>query len=53
MGTQFQRLTTPRAWGPEAVQAQSARNLEFPHFLSLAQLKLGKRLPESSSTRGP
>ena len=29
MGTQFQRLTTPRAWDPEAMQADSARNLEL------------------------
>ena len=28
MGTQFQRLTTPRAWGSEAVQADSAWNME-------------------------
>ena len=34
MGTQFQRLTTPRAWGPEAVQALSAWNLEAHHVFS-------------------
>ena len=28
MGTQFQGLTASRAWGPEAVQADLARNLE-------------------------
>ena len=40
MGTQFQRLTTPRAWGPEAVQADSARNLEAHHVISQARLQL-------------
>ena len=34
MGTQFQRLTASRAWGPEAVQADSARNLEAHHVFS-------------------
>ena len=40
MGTQFQRLTASRAWGPEAVQADSARNLEAHHVVSLARLQL-------------
>ena len=40
MGTQFQRLTTSRAWGPEAVQADSARNLEAHLVVSLARLQL-------------
>ena len=29
MGTQFQGLTASRAWGPEAVQADSTRNLDL------------------------
>ena len=33
MGTQFQRLTTPRALGPESVQADSAWNLEAHHVI--------------------
>ena len=40
MGTQFQRLTASRAWGPEAVQADSARNLEAHHVISQARLQL-------------
>ena len=52
MGTQFQRLTTPRAWDPEAVQADSARNLEAHHVVSQARLQLHERIPEDSSTRG-
>ena len=40
MGTQFQRLTASRAWVPEAVQADSARNLEAPHVVSQAWLQL-------------
>ena len=35
MGTQFQGLTASRAWGPEALQADSARNLEAQHVLQL------------------
>ena len=40
MGTQFQRLTASRTWGPEAVQADSARNLEAHHVVSQARLQL-------------
>ena len=36
MGTQIQRLTASRTWGPEAVQAESARNLEAHHIVSQA-----------------
>ena len=53
MGTQFQRLTAARAWGPEAVQAHTAWNLEAHHAVSQAGLHLPKRIPEASSTRGP
>ena len=52
MGTQFQRLTASRAWGPEAVQADSAWKLEAHHDVSHAQLQLPERIPEASSTRG-
>ena len=44
MGTQFQRLTASRAWGPEAVQADSARNLEAHHVVSQARLQLPRGL---------
>ena len=44
MGTQFQRLTASRAWGPEAVQADSARNLEAHRVVSQARLQLGRGL---------
>ena len=44
MGTQFQRLTASRAWGPEAVQADSARNLEAYHVVSQARLQLPRGL---------
>ena len=44
MGTQFQRLTASRAWGPEAVQADSARHLEAHHVVSLARLQLTRGL---------
>ena len=53
MGTQFQQLTTPRAWDGEAVQAASSWNLEAHHVVSQARLQLTKRIPEASSTRGP
>ena len=53
MGTQFQRLTTPGAWGPEAVQAHLAWNLEAHHVVSQARLQLPERNAEASSTRGP
>ena len=44
MGTQFHRLTASRAWGPEAVQADSARNLEAHHVVSQARLQLPRGL---------
>ena len=44
MGTHFQRLTASRAWGPEAVQAESARNLEAHHVVSQARLQLPRGL---------
>ena len=40
MGTQLKRLTAPRAWDPEAVQTDSARNLEAHHVVSHARLQL-------------
>ena len=40
MGTQFQGLIASRSWGPEAVQAESARNLEAQHVVSKAPLQL-------------
>ena len=52
MGTQFQRLKTPRAWDTEAVHADSAWNLEAHHVVSQAWLQLHERIPEASSTRG-
>ena len=52
MGPQFERLTTPRAWGPEAVQADSAWNLEAHHVVSEAWVQQCERIPEASSTRG-
>ena len=52
MGTQFQSLTTPRAWDPEAVQADSARILEAHDFIAQARLQLPERIPEASSTTG-
>ena len=52
MGTQFQRLTTPRAWGPEAVQADSAWNMEAQHDVSQSWLQVPERTEENSSTRG-
>ena len=44
MGTQFQRLTASRAWGPEAVQADLARNLEAHHVVFKARLHLPRGL---------
>ena len=44
MGTQFQRLTASRTWGPEAVQTDSARNLEPHHVVSQAGLQLPRGL---------
>ena len=52
MGTQMQRLTTPRALGPEALQADSAWNLEAHHVVSQARLQLPERIPEDNSTKG-
>ena len=37
MGTQFHRLTTPHAWGTEAVQVHLAWNLEAQHVVSQAR----------------
>ena len=47
MGTQFQRLTASRAWGQEAVQADSAWNLEAHYVVSQARMQLpsGLRRP--------
>ena len=45
--TQFQRLKTPRAWGPEAVQAHAAWNMEAHHVVSQAWLQLPERIPEA------
>ena len=53
MGTQFQRLTTQGAWGPEAVQAHLAWNLEAQHVVSQARLQLPEWIEEASSTRAP
>ena len=39
MGTQFQGLTASRAWGPEAVQADSSRNVEAHPVVSQARLQ--------------
>ena len=50
MGTQFHRLTASRAWGPEAVQADMARNLEAHHVVSQARLQLPEWIPQASST---
>ena len=47
MGTQFQCLKTRRAWGPEAVQAHVAWNLEAHHVVSQAWLQLPERIPEA------
>ena len=47
-----QGLTASRAWGPEALQADSARNLESQHVVSQAGLQLPKWIPEASSTTG-
>ena len=44
MGTQFQRLTASRAWGPETVQTDSARHLEAHHVVSQARLQLPRGL---------
>ena len=51
MGTQFQRLTASRAWGPEAVQADSARHLEAYHVISQARLQLPGGLPRPPRPR--
>ena len=53
MGMQHQSLTTPHAWGPEAVQAHTAWNMEAHHVISQARLQLSERIPETSPTRGP
>ena len=48
MGTQNQCLTTPQAWGQQAVQAHSACNLEAHTVLAQAQLHLPEGIPETS-----
>ena len=53
MGIQFQPLNKPRVWGPEAMQAHMAWNVEAQHVISQARLQLPQRIPEASSTRGP
>ena len=40
MRKKFEGLTASRAWGPKAVQADSARNLEAHHVFSKARLQL-------------
>ena len=52
MGTPCQSLTRPRAWGPEAVQADSAWKLQAHHVVSQARVQLTERIPEASSNRG-
>lgn len=52
MGSQYQHLTPPHAWGPEAVQAHSAWNLDAQLVISHGGLKLLERIPEPSSMRG-
>ena len=52
MGTLFQRLITPRALGPESVQADLAWNLEAHHVVSQARLQLPERILETFSIRG-
>ena len=52
MVTQFQRLKTRRAWGPEAVHADLAWNLESHHVVFDARLQLPKRIPDVPSTTG-
>ena len=52
MGNQFQRLTTPRNWGPEAVHTHLVWNLEAYHVISQARLQLPERTPEAFSTTG-
>ena len=51
MRTQFQRLTASRAWGREAVQADSARNLETHHVVSQARLQLPRGFLRPPPTR--
>ena len=53
MGTQFQRLTKPRAWGPEEVQTHVSWNLEAHHVIFQEGMQLHKRNPEASLTGGP
>ena len=53
MGTQIRRLTTPHAWAPRAVQADSGVwKLEAHHVVSKAWLQLSERILKASSTRG-
>ena len=46
MGTQYQNLTTQHDWGPQAVQAHSAWNLEAHHVLSQARLQWPEKIPD-------
>ena len=50
MGTQFQRLTASRAWSPEAVQSEFARNVEAHHVCSLARLQLPRKFRRPPQT---
>ena len=47
MEIHFQRLKTPRAWDPEAVQAHAAWKVEAHHVVSRAWLQLPDRIPEA------
>ena len=51
MGTQYQRLTKPHAWGTQAVQTHSAWTLEVHHVVSQARLKMPEMIPKASPTR--
>ena len=51
MGTQFQRLTASRPWGPETMQADSARQLEAHHVVSQARLQLPRGLRRPTRPR--
>ena len=51
MWTQFERLTTPRAWRTQAMQVHSALNLEDHHVVSQAWPQLSESNPEASSTK--
>ena len=53
MVTEFQRLTTPRTWGPEAVQDHSAWNVEGHHVTSQAGGAAAREDSGSLLDRGP